>query len=106
MSKETVFICSKFNGDMEHNSEIARKLCRMAMDAGYAPFAPHLLYPQILTEDGEDRELGIQCGLAMLEKCDRVWAYIGEGVSPGMRVEIKRAKELNKLIMILAEELE
>ena len=45
-----VFICSKYAGDIEHNVRVAQALCRMALEAGLAPFAPHLLYTQILKD--------------------------------------------------------
>lgn len=41
-----VFICSPFSGNVEKNIEEAQRLCREAAEEGYAPFAPHLLYPQ------------------------------------------------------------
>ena len=99
-----VFICSPFAGDIERNVEVAKKLCRMAMDQGYAPFAPHLLYPTF-TDDSvpEQRETGIACGLAYMECCDEVWAFTGNGISNGMRRELDRAGQLGKPILEIAE---
>jgi hypothetical protein len=34
-----VFICSPFAGDTERNIQIARKLCKLEIEAGNAPFA-------------------------------------------------------------------
>lgn len=99
-----VFICSKYAGDIEHNVEVARTLCRMAVKAGCAPFAPHLLYTQFLDEDDPtQRDLGISLGLRFMEACDKVWVYVGEGISEGMRREIKHARLLAKRIVEIRE---
>lgn len=87
-----VFICSRYAGDIEHNVGVAQALCRMAVEAGCAPFAPHLLYAQFMNDAApRERELGISLGLRFMEACDQVWAYIGEGISDGMRRELEHA---------------
>jgi hypothetical protein len=99
-----VFICSRFAGDVDRNIGTARKLCRRAVERGYAPFAPHLLYPQFV-DDGrpDEREAGIACGLAFMTVCDEVWAYVGDGVSDGMRREMAHAQRLGKPLTELTE---
>jgi hypothetical protein len=89
-----IFICSP-------DAELAgaRDLCRMAIAAGHAPFAPHLLYPGVLDDSKvRDRELGITCGLCFLDACDEVWAYVGRGQTPGMAQELVYAKNAGKRI--------
>lgn len=99
-----VFICSKYAGDIEHNARVAQALCRMALEAGLAPFAPHLLYTQILDDsDPAQRDLGISTGLRFMETCDVVWVYVGEGVSDGMHREVEHAQSLHKPVVILRE---
>lgn len=99
-----IFICSRYVGDIAHNVEVARALCRMAVEAGRTPFAPHLLYPQFLDEnDPDQRDLGISLGLRFMEACDEVWVYVGEGVSEGMCHEIEYARLLGKLIIEVQE---
>lgn len=99
-----IFICSRYAGDIEHNVEIAQALCRMAVEAGYAPLAPHLLYTQLLDEsDPVQRNLGISLGLRFMEACDEVWVYIGNGISDGMRREIAHARLLGKTIIVIRE---
>lgn len=90
-----VFICSRYAGDVKRNKDIARQLCSQAISKTYAPFAPHLLYPQFL-DDGnqDDRTIGQYAGLAFLEKCDEVWVYAEEGISYGMKCEIELASQL------------
>ena len=99
-----VFICSPFAGDIEKNVGVAKKLCRMAMDQGYAPFAPHLLYPRFVDDhDPEQRSAGISCGLAYMETCSEVWAFIGNGISKGMQQELSHAREIGKTIVEIHE---
>lgn len=49
--KPCVFICSPFAGDIEKNLNKAREYLKFAVKQGTIPFAPHLLYPQVL-DDG------------------------------------------------------
>ena len=53
-----VYICSPYSGDTEGNTEKARRYSRFAADAGTIPIAPHLLFPQFLSEETE-RELAM-----------------------------------------------
>lgn len=65
---------------------------RYAVDKGYIPIAPHLLFPQFLDDDNPDeRELGLFFGNALMSKCAEVWVF-GSRISSGMEAEIKRAK--------------
>lgn len=101
---DRVFICSKYAGDIKHNVDVALALCRIAVESGLAPFAPHLLYTQFLDESNPaQRDLGISLGLRFMETCGVVWAYVGEGVSDGMRREMKHARHLGKPAVILRE---
>lgn len=94
-----VFICSPYAGDIERNIEIARNMCREAIDEGYAPFAPHLHYPGIVDDTDEyERAVGIACGLSFMTACDEVWAYIGSGYSRGMTQELTHAASIGKHI--------
>lgn len=103
-SRGRVFVCSRYAGNIEHNVRVALALCRMALEAGLAPFAPHLLYPQLLDDaDPVQRELGISMGLRFMEICDEVWVYVGEGVSDGMRRELEHARSLGKPVIVLRE---
>ncbi len=94
-----IFICSPYAGDVENNVGMARKMCRKAIEAGYAPFAPHLHYPGIVDDsDEKERAAGISCGLRFMDACDEVWAYIGKGRSPGMAQELTYATSTGKRI--------
>ena len=65
------------------------------MYAGYIQIAPHLLFPQFLSDDKpKERQLGLFFGNALMSKCSEVWVF-GEYISSGMEAEIRRAKWKN-----------
>lgn len=99
-----VFICSRYRGDISRNTATAEKLCRMAVEQGCAPFAPHLLYPRFLDDSvAPERKAGISCGEAFMEVCDEVWAYVGDSISQGMWQEILHARRLGKPVVEVLE---
>ena len=84
-----VYICSPYSGDVVGNVAAARRYCRFAVDKGFIPIAPHLLYPQFLDDNNEsERELGLFFGNALMSKCAEVWVF-GSRISSGMEAEIK-----------------
>jgi hypothetical protein len=54
-----VYICSPYSGDVEANVAAARRYSRFAVDKGFIPIAPHLLYPQFLNDDDERNESSV-----------------------------------------------
>ncbi len=106
MSVDFVYICSPYAGDIEKNVDAARRYCRFAVDSGYLPIAPHLLFPQFLNDsDPAERRLGLSFGDALMRKCSEVWVF-GERISNGMAAEIKRARWKNYRLRYFTEELE
>lgn len=104
--KPLVFVSSPFAGDIEKNTENARKFCKYAVAMGAIPFAPHLLYPQILDDSIKaERILGISFGLEILKRCDEIWVF-GNRISRGMEIEIKAAKSLRIQIRYFTKEVE
>ena len=90
-----VFICSPYRGDVEGNTKKARKYCKLAVEHGYIPFAPHLFFTQFLNDDMPDeRTAGIKMGIEMLLSCDEVWVFGEE--TEGMKKEIQFAVEHGK----------
>lgn len=86
-----VYICSPYAGDVETNVKAAQKYSRIAVNKGYIPLAPHLLYPQFMNDHLEkDRELSLFFGIVLMSKCAEVWVCGGR-ISEGMELEIKRA---------------
>ena len=43
-----IYICSPYAGDIEKNVNAARGYSRFAVDKGFIPLAPHLLFPQFM----------------------------------------------------------
>lgn len=101
-----VYICSPFAGDIEKNVVATRTYSRFAVEQGYIPIAPHLLFPQFLDDsDPKERELGLFFGNAIMSKCSEVWVF-GSHISSGMEAEIKRAKWKNYRLRYFTENLE
>ena len=89
-----IYVASPYAGDIEQNTAFARKACRHVMSEGHAFFAPHLLYPQLLDDSKpQERQAGLDMGLAMLPRCDELWCY-GDRISFGMHLEIEEAVRL------------
>lgn len=57
-----VYICSPFSGDVENNVIKAQKYSRYALDKGNIPIAPHLLFPQFMSDE---RREDLPCILIM-----------------------------------------
>lgn len=86
-----IFVCSPYRGDTETNTQNARRYCRLVMEQGGIPFAPHLLFTQFLDEENAtERKQGLRMGMEMLKLCDELWAF-GEPTE-GMRMEIAQAE--------------
>lgn len=90
-----VYICSPYAGNIEANTAATKRYSRFAVDKGYIPIAPHLLFPQFLNDANQrERELGLFFGNVLMSKCAEIWVF-GDNISPGMDAEIKRAKRKN-----------
>ena len=95
MLMKMIYVASPYAGDIQKNTEFAKRACRHVMEQGHAFFAPHLLYPSLLCESvSAERELGLDMGLSMLPRCDELWCY-GDHISHGMMAEIAEAQRLN-----------
>jgi hypothetical protein len=93
--RKIVYICSRLRGDVPVNIRNAQKLCRTAVKMGHIPFAPHLLFTQFLDDAVEaEREVGISAALQFIDMCDELWVDDSNGISEGMRREIKLADDL------------
>ena len=93
-----IFVCSPYRGDMATNTQNARRYCRLVVEQGGIPFAPHLLFPQFMHDDvPEERELALFMGIVMMTKCAELWVF-GERISRGMAQEIRKAEARNMLI--------
>ena len=94
LRRKIIFICSPYAGDIDINTQRARRYGRFAILKNAIPFIPHLLYPQLLDDNDEgERALGISMGIEVLSVCDEVWVF-GDRISKGMEAEIRAAKRL------------
>lgn len=98
-----VYICSPYKGDIEGNTDKARKYSRFAVDNGAIPIAPHLLLPQFISEDTE-RDLAMFMNMVLLTKCMELWVF-GGTFTEGMQAEITRAEQRNMKIRYFTEEM-
>jgi hypothetical protein len=91
-----VIIESPFAGDVDANIKFARACMRDSLNRGEAPFAFHLLYTQegILDDDiPEERNWGIEAGLAWGKHARKTVVYTNLGITLGMEKGIQRAIE-------------
>ncbi len=104
--RPVVYICSPLAGDVEGNQEKAKRYCRFAVDAGYIPIAPHLLFPQFMDDsDPHERDLAMFMDTVLLTKCAELWVF-GETVSRGMGIEIEKARQKGKPVRHFTEDME
>lgn len=90
-----VILESPFAGDVTGNVEYGRKCVRDSLLRGEAPIASHLLYtqPGILDDDiPEERQYGIDAGLAWKKVAEASVVYADRGISRGMEYGIMEAR--------------
>ena len=86
------YICSPYRDNPRVNVMRARQYCRFAVSQGRIPLAPHLYFPQIMSE-GTEREKVMQMNFELLKLCGEVWVF-GEQITEGMAMEIERARKV------------
>lgn len=82
-----VIIESPYAGEVDLNVAYARAAMRDSLNRGEAPIASHLLYtqPGILRDDvPEERQWGIDAGLAWRRVAEAAAFYVDRGWSGGM----------------------
>ena len=95
------YICSPYRDNPRVNVMRARQYCKFAVSKGRIPLAPHLYFPQFMSETNE-RGRVMSMNLELLWLCGEVWVF-GE-ISRGMAEEIKEAKERKKTLRYFREE--
>ena len=94
-----VILESPYAGDVETNIEYARACVRDSLSRGEAPIASHLLYTQpgvLRDEIPDERQWGIDAGLAWRSVSDATVVYTDRGVSKGMEYGISAATAAGK----------
>jgi hypothetical protein len=94
---------SPFAGDMQGNTEYAAQaITKLIMQQGVAPMASHLLYTRMLDDtDGQERNIGIDAGLAYGQHAHSTIVALDRGMSTGMRYGIKNAEAASRPLTFL-----
>jgi len=97
---KTVLLESPYAGDVPRNEAYARRAMTYLLGSGYAPFAGHLLYTQVLDDTvPEQRNRGIDAHLAWMDRVDEVWFFLDHGWSRGMRQALAVAHSKSKRVV-------
>ena len=97
-----VVVESPYAGDVAANTEYARRCVADSLRRGEHPIASHLLYtqPDVLRDDvPEERQRGIEAGLAWAELADTTVVYMDRGLSSGMALGVQRAKDAGRRVV-------
>ena len=93
-----VYICAPFSGAIERNKKRATEFAAFAYKNGCIPMTPHLLFS--FMDDGKVEECvsALHMDMVLMGKCKEVWVLSGNGITPGMHKEIKKATSWGKNI--------
>ena len=86
------YICSPYRDNPRINVMRAQQYCRFAVSKGRIPIAPHLYFPQFMSE-ADEREKAMDMNFELLRLCGEVWVF-GEQITEGMAMEIERARKV------------
>ena len=86
------YICSPYRDNPRVNVTRARHYCKFAVSKGRIPIAPHLYFPQFMSEEME-RERVMQMNFELLKLCGELWVF-GDKITKGMEAEIERARKV------------
>lgn len=101
-----VYICSPYSGDIERNTENARRYSRFAVDQHCLPITPHIYFTQFMNDTiPDERKTALFMNLVLMSKCAELWVF-GDVISKGMKAEIDRAKRKHMKIRYFTESLE
>ena len=90
------YICSPYRDNPRVNVMRARQYCKFVVSKGRIPIAPHLYFPQFMSEEME-RERVMQMNFELLKLCGELWVF-GDRITEGMEAELARAGRLRKKI--------
>ncbi|MBR2912507.1 MAG: DUF4406 domain-containing protein [Oscillospiraceae bacterium] len=101
-----VYICSPYSGNVERNTENARRYSRFAVDQHCLPITPHIYFTQFMNDEiPDERETALFMNWVLMSKCAELWVF-GDVISKGMKAEIDRAKRRHLKIRYFTEEME
>lgn len=86
--------------ELQNNIQLARDACTLAVYRGFIPVAPHIYFPQFLSDDNAaERKMGMDMGIELLNECSQLW-LITPRISGGMSAEIKEARRRRIPVML------
>ena len=100
-----VYICYRYADNPKENIKAVRSICESIVRANatkdlttgkhFIPIAPHLLFPEFMSEETLGREQAMNYCKSLLRSCKELWVYYNssKGVTSGMREEISFAGE-------------
>lgn len=98
-----VIVESPYAGDIEKNVAYARAAIRDCLARGEAPIASHLLYtqPGVLRDElTDERQWGIDAGLAWGAVAEATVVYSDLGMSRGMKYGIEHAERSGRPVEV------
>lgn len=88
---------------VQRNVEYAKQCMLYVINLGYAPYASHLLFTQVLNDaTPAERLLGITAGFEWGNHADEVYVFEDYGISPGMRLGIERARAAKQPVTFIS----
>lgn len=97
---DKVYIISRYRADRpkqrEFHKNVARYFCRVIIDEGKVPVAPHIYYTQFLDDNyPDDRECGLGLGIWELHNSQEFLLIVIDGIiSEGMQNEIMEVSRM------------
>ena len=90
---KVVSLVSPLRGDTTGNTAYAQRAIRDCLERGEAPFAPHLLYPDLLAdEDGDVRQRAVNAAQLIANTASATVVYADLGITSGMKSAIDHAE--------------
>lgn len=105
--QKLIYVCSPLKGDISGNILKGAEYCFAIARCGDIPIAPYVYFTRFIDDRVQkERELGLNMGLVLLHRCDRLAVFLKHGVSEGMLNEIRSAKESDMPIEYYLDETE
>ena len=110
INMKLVYICSPLRpispveadraDELNNNIRLACDACTLAAYRGFIPVAPHIYFPQFLSDEmASERKMGMDMGLELLRCCSQLWV-ISPRISSGMSAEIKEAQKCGIPVLV------
>lgn len=92
-SKNVIYVCSQFGGNIEKNQRKFCKYCKFIIKKGYIPMAVNLMFPRFMDDFYTNgKKKAILMSLDIISRCDELWCF-GEYISNRMIQELIFARK-------------